>query len=127
MLCLRNRQHYSVFISHDQSHADRLMSNNVRTILSAIRNHDCKLKSHVSPRGIIAPVSMMVHMLEALHLNRKSGVSRTAGEEVLVLAVTMETVIVVTLVVPTGDRVMSEVRTLGDRLNRVLERSWLEL
>ena len=32
------------------------------------------------------------------------------------LAVIMETVIVVTLVVPTGDRVMSEVRTLGDRL-----------
>ena len=39
----------------------------------------CKLKSHVSPRGIIAPVSMTVHRLEALHLNRKSGVSRTAG------------------------------------------------
>ena len=76
----------------------------------------CKLKGHVSSRGIIASVSMMVHRLEALHLNRKSGVSRTAGEEVLVLAVTMETVIVVTLVVPTGDRVMSEVRTLGDRL-----------
>ena len=42
-------------------------------------------------------------------------------EEVLVLAVTMETVIVVmvimvTLVVPTADGVMSEVRTLGDRL-----------
>ena len=81
----------------------------------------CKLKGHVSSRGIIASVSMMVHRLEALYLNRKSGVSRTAGEEVLVLAVTMETVIVVmvivvTLVVPTADGVMSEVRTLGDRL-----------
>ena len=39
-----NRQHSSVFISHDQSHADRLMSNNFRTILSAIRNHDLQVK-----------------------------------------------------------------------------------
>ena len=39
-----NRQHSSVFISHDQSHVDRLMSNNFRTILSAIRNHDLQVK-----------------------------------------------------------------------------------
>ena len=35
------------------------------------------------------------------HLDHKSGVSRTSGEEVLVLAVTMETVIVVMVIVVT--------------------------
>ena len=49
----------------------------------------CKVNGHVSSRGTIAPVSMVVHRLEALRLNRKSDVSRTASEEALVLAVAM--------------------------------------
>lgn len=35
-----SRQYKDVFIHHDQSHIDRLMANNFRTILSAMKQHD---------------------------------------------------------------------------------------
>lgn len=39
-----SRQYRDVFIHHDQSHIDRIMANNFRTILSAMKQHDFTMR-----------------------------------------------------------------------------------